>query len=105
MTSLEKTDLVTTNVRWRWPAVHPEGRKFVVIANWPRTVVDTIDKLLQQTVAQLQLLPAALLAPPLATLCDRISRGTALASSRAAAIRARRPGSSAGSRRASSTGA
>jgi phosphatidylserine decarboxylase len=23
---------VTTNVRWRWPAVHPEGRKFVVIA-------------------------------------------------------------------------
>ncbi|HEX8400700.1 MAG TPA: phosphatidylserine decarboxylase [Allosphingosinicella sp.] len=32
MTSLEKPDIVTTNVRWRWPAVHPEGRKFVVIA-------------------------------------------------------------------------
>ncbi|HEX8443620.1 MAG TPA: phosphatidylserine decarboxylase [Allosphingosinicella sp.] len=32
MTSLEKPDLVTTNVRWRWPAVHPEGRKFVVIS-------------------------------------------------------------------------
>jgi len=32
MTSLEKPDLVTTNVRWRWPTVHPEGRKFVVIA-------------------------------------------------------------------------
>jgi phosphatidylserine decarboxylase len=32
MTSLEKPDLVTTTVRWRWPAVHPEGRKFVVIA-------------------------------------------------------------------------
>lgn len=32
MTSLEKSDLVTTNVRWRWPSVHPEGRKFVVIA-------------------------------------------------------------------------
>ena len=32
MTSLDKPDLVTTNVRWRWPAVHPEGRKFVVIA-------------------------------------------------------------------------
>jgi phosphatidylserine decarboxylase len=30
--SLEKPDLVTTNVRWRWPSVHPEGRKFVVIA-------------------------------------------------------------------------
>ena len=32
MTSLEKPELVTTNVRWRWPSVHPEGRKFVVIA-------------------------------------------------------------------------
>jgi len=32
MTSLEKPDLVTTNVRYRMPAVHPEGRKFVVIA-------------------------------------------------------------------------
>ena len=32
MTSLEKPEIVTTNVRWRWPSVHPEGRKFVVIA-------------------------------------------------------------------------
>lgn len=32
MTSLEKPDLVTTNVRYRMPNVHPEGRKFVVIA-------------------------------------------------------------------------
>ena len=32
MSSLEKPDLVTTNVQWRWPSVHPEGRKFVVIA-------------------------------------------------------------------------
>jgi len=32
MTSLEKSDLVTTNVKWRWPSVHPEGRKFVVAA-------------------------------------------------------------------------
>ena len=32
MTSLEKPELVTTNVRWRWPSVHPEGRKFVVIS-------------------------------------------------------------------------
>lgn len=31
MSSLEKPDLVTTNVKWRWPSVHPEGRKFVVI--------------------------------------------------------------------------
>ena len=32
MTSLGKPDVVTTNVRWRWPSVHPEGRKFVVIS-------------------------------------------------------------------------
>ncbi|HEY0625916.1 MAG TPA: phosphatidylserine decarboxylase [Allosphingosinicella sp.] len=37
MTSLEKPDPlgpipVTSNVRWRWPAVHPEGRKFAVIS-------------------------------------------------------------------------
>jgi len=32
MSSLEKSDLVTTNVQWRWPSVHPEGRKFVVAA-------------------------------------------------------------------------
>ena len=32
MTSLDKPDLVTTNVRYRMPNVHPEGRKFVVIA-------------------------------------------------------------------------
>jgi phosphatidylserine decarboxylase len=28
----DKTDAVTTNVQWRWPSVHPEGRKFAVIA-------------------------------------------------------------------------
>lgn len=32
MTSLEKPDLVTSTVRYRMPAVHPEGRKFAVIA-------------------------------------------------------------------------
>jgi phosphatidylserine decarboxylase len=32
MPSLEKPDLVTTNVRYRMPSVHPEGRKFVVIS-------------------------------------------------------------------------
>ena len=32
MSSLEKPELVTTTVRYRMPSVHPEGRKFVVIA-------------------------------------------------------------------------
>jgi phosphatidylserine decarboxylase len=32
MSKPENNDLVTSNVQWRWPAVHPEGRKFTVIA-------------------------------------------------------------------------
>lgn len=32
MTSLEKTDTGTSTVRWRFPAVHPEGYKFAAIA-------------------------------------------------------------------------
>lgn len=32
MTSLEKPDIGTTSVRWRWPSVHPEGRKFVLLS-------------------------------------------------------------------------
>src|SRR5438270_13658883 len=34
MPSLDKHDspLPTTTVKWRFPAVHPEGRKYVVIA-------------------------------------------------------------------------
>ena len=32
MTSLEKPEIGTTTVRWRWPSVHPEGRKFVAIS-------------------------------------------------------------------------
>ena len=32
MSSLEKSDLVTSNVRYRMPSIHPDGRKFVVIA-------------------------------------------------------------------------
>jgi len=32
MTSIEKPDVGTSTVRWRFPSVHPEGRKFVLIA-------------------------------------------------------------------------
>ncbi|PTQ11606.1 phosphatidylserine decarboxylase family protein [Sphingomonas oleivorans] len=32
MNSLEQTSGTTPSVRWRWPAVHPEGRKFALIA-------------------------------------------------------------------------
>ncbi len=32
MTSLDKPPVVTTTVKWRFPAVHPEGQKFTAIA-------------------------------------------------------------------------
>jgi len=32
MTSLEKPDIGTTTIKWRFPAVHPEGYKFAAIA-------------------------------------------------------------------------
>src|SRR5436189_2574061 len=32
MSLLEKPEVGTSTVRWRWPSVHPEGRKFTVIA-------------------------------------------------------------------------
>jgi phosphatidylserine decarboxylase len=32
MTSSNTPDLGSTFVKWRWPSVHPEGRKFVLIA-------------------------------------------------------------------------
>ncbi|MBS0503815.1 MAG: phosphatidylserine decarboxylase [Proteobacteria bacterium] len=32
MASLEKPPVATTSVKWRWPSVHPEGRKFALIS-------------------------------------------------------------------------
>ncbi|MEP9401202.1 phosphatidylserine decarboxylase [Sphingomonas sp. VNH70] len=32
MASLEKPAVGTTTVKWRWPSVHPEGHKYVIIA-------------------------------------------------------------------------
>ncbi|MFD1950564.1 phosphatidylserine decarboxylase [Sphingomonas arantia] len=32
MTSLEKPDVGTTTIKWRFPSVHPDGRKFVLIS-------------------------------------------------------------------------
>ncbi len=32
MASLEKPEIGTSTVRWRWPTVHPEGYKFALIA-------------------------------------------------------------------------
>ncbi|WP_420801962.1 phosphatidylserine decarboxylase [Sphingomonas cavernae] len=32
MTDLTKAESTAVGVKWRWPAVHPEGRKFILIA-------------------------------------------------------------------------
>lgn len=32
MASLDKPEVGTTTVKWRWPSVHPEGRKYVLIS-------------------------------------------------------------------------
>jgi len=32
MSSLDTSSDITPSVRWRWPAIHPEGRKFALIA-------------------------------------------------------------------------
>ncbi|SFR80924.1 phosphatidylserine decarboxylase [Sphingomonas jatrophae] len=32
MASLDKPDVVTTNVKWRFPSVHPKGRIFVLVS-------------------------------------------------------------------------
>ena len=43
MPALEKPDgPLTTNVKWRWPSVHPEGRKYVVGAAFLTVVVYTL---------------------------------------------------------------
>ncbi|MGH6781329.1 MAG: phosphatidylserine decarboxylase, partial [Sphingomonadaceae bacterium] len=32
MTDLTKPESTAVGVKWRWPAVHPEGRKFILIS-------------------------------------------------------------------------
>ena len=41
MPELDKPDspLPTTKVKWRFPSVHPEGRKYVVIARRARAAI------------------------------------------------------------------
>ena len=46
MSSLEKPPITTTTVKWRFPAVHPEGRKFVAIAFGITLLLTIISKVL-----------------------------------------------------------
>ena len=46
MSSLEKPPLVTSTVKWRFPAVHPEGRKYVGIALGVTLLLTILSKVL-----------------------------------------------------------
>lgn len=46
MTSLEKPPVVTTTVKWRFPGVHPEGRKYVWIAGGITLLLTIVSKVL-----------------------------------------------------------
>jgi phosphatidylserine decarboxylase len=46
MPSLEKPPIVTTTVKWRFPAVHPEGRKYVLIGAGLTLLATLITKVL-----------------------------------------------------------
>ena len=46
MPSLEKPPVVTTTVKWRFPAVHPEGRKYTAIALGITLLLTIISKVL-----------------------------------------------------------
>jgi phosphatidylserine decarboxylase len=46
MPSLEKPPVATTNVKWRFPAVHPEGRKYVLIAAGLTLLATLVSKVL-----------------------------------------------------------
>lgn len=46
MSSLEKPPVVTSTVKWRFPAVHPEGRKFVGIALGITLLLTIVSKVL-----------------------------------------------------------
>ena len=46
MPSLEKPPVVTTTVKWRFPAVHPEGRKYTAIALGITLLLTIVSKVL-----------------------------------------------------------
>ncbi len=46
MTSLEKPAVGTSTVKWRFPAVHPEGRKYVLIAVGLTLLLTLVSKVL-----------------------------------------------------------
>ena len=67
MSSLEKPPLATTTVKWRFPAVHPEGRKYVAIAIGITLLLTIISNVLFWPMVGLTIWVAAFFRDPIRT--------------------------------------
>jgi len=67
MTSLDKPPVVTTTVKWRFPAVHPEGQKFTAIAFGITLMMTIVSKVFFWPFLALTLWVAAFFRDPIRT--------------------------------------
>jgi phosphatidylserine decarboxylase len=67
MTSLDKPPLATTTVKWRFPAVHPEGRKYVAISAGVTLLLTIVSNVLFWPMVGLTIWVAAFFRDPIRT--------------------------------------
>ena len=67
MTSLDKPPLVTSTVKWRFPAVHPEGRKYVAISTGITLLLTIVSSVLFWPLVGLTIWVAAFFRDPIRT--------------------------------------
>ena len=67
MSSLEKPPVVTSTVKWRFPTVHPEGRKYVLIAGGLTLLATIVTKVLFWPFVGLTIWVAAFFRDPVRT--------------------------------------
>ncbi|RYD26811.1 MAG: phosphatidylserine decarboxylase [Lysobacteraceae bacterium] len=67
MTSLDKPPLVTTTVKWRFPSVHPEGRKYVAISTGITLLLTIVSNVLFWPLVGLTIWVAAFFRDPIRT--------------------------------------
>ncbi len=67
MTSLDKPPLVTSTVKWRFPAVHPEGRKYVAISTGITLLLTIVSNVLFWPLVGLTIWVAAFFRDPIRT--------------------------------------
>lgn len=67
MTSLNKPPVVTTTVKWRFPAVHPEGRKYVAISFGITLLLTIVSKILFWPIIGLTIWVATFFRDPIRT--------------------------------------